>query len=72
MMRYASEAHLLSTEYVALEINNQSCYTPYATTEDNGYDNLTELLEKNGYQLIASLEDTMAIYKKAVSYPHIP
>ncbi|MGN0205315.1 MAG: DUF2079 domain-containing protein, partial [Coprococcus sp.] len=66
-VRYSSEEHLLSTEYVVLELGNESCYTRYAETENDGYDNLVLLLKENGYELVAEMEDTMTIFRKIPS-----
>lgn len=63
-VRYSSTEHLLSTEYVMLQMHDTSSYTSYAASEEDGYDNLVKLLEENGYQLLREMEDTMAIYWK--------
>lgn len=64
-VQYSSIEHLLSTEYVVLGISDRGSYSRYATTDENGYENLIKLLEINGYQLFAEIEDIMAIYWKA-------
>lgn len=64
-VRYASKVHLLSTEYVVLGMNQDRSYRNYATADDDGYGNLTALLEANGYRCIVSMEDTLVIYQKS-------
>lgn len=63
-VRYSSKEHLLSTEYVVLEVHQTESYAAYAEGENDGYHNLTALLEENGYVIEASLEDTLVIYHK--------
>ena len=66
-VRYSSKEHLLSTEYVVLEIDQKGSYAGYEESGEDGYDNLTALLEENGYTAIAELEDTLIIYSKDIS-----
>lgn len=66
-VRYCSQEHLLSAEYVALRISAKAEYTKYATNADNGFENLVKLLEKNGYTLYAELSGEMVIYRKTAS-----
>ena len=64
-VRYCSKNHLLSTEYVVLNPSASSSYKKFATVgKDNGFDNLAQLLEKNGYTLYNSLDGTLVIYRK--------
>lgn len=63
-VKYASQEHLLSTQYVVLGVGNEGSYTPYATDGQNGYRNLVRLLEQNGYSLVDRLENRIEIYKR--------
>lgn len=49
-IRYCSRAHLLETEYVVLKVSAAADYKKYATSgQDNGFENVVALLQKNGY-----------------------
>ncbi len=65
-LRYSSRKHLLSTEYIVLGIKDKSSYVSYDSEEKDGsgFTNLIRLLDAHGYQRIASLEGTLAIYRK--------
>ncbi len=64
-IRYAAKEHVLSTEYVVLKKNSASEYTKYNTGgEENGYDNLVDLLEINGYEVFCEHGTVLIIYKK--------
>ena len=64
-IRYCSKEHMLETEYVVLMLSASSDYKKYATGgEDNGFDNLVKLLEKNGYTEYKSLNNVLVIYHK--------
>ncbi|MBR2888713.1 MAG: DUF2079 domain-containing protein [Oscillospiraceae bacterium] len=64
-VRYAQKDHVLSTEYVVLNVNGASEYKRYATGgQNNGYENLTRLLEANGYEIYESLGEIIVIYRK--------
>lgn len=63
-VKYASLAHILSTEYVAIAINNPTSYTQFAAGGDNGFENFVGILESNGYELFAELEQVLVIYHK--------
>ena len=64
-IRYASTQHILSTEYVAINIHADSCLKKYAYGgKNNGYENFIKLLEQNGYTLFAELPGTLVIYHK--------
>lgn len=62
-VRYSSEEHLLSTEYVVLDPSLQNDYKQYQTKDENGYLNLVSLLEKNGYTVFAELGKSLIIYR---------
>lgn len=63
-VKYTSEENLLSSEYVALAIHSETNYYKYETNGKSGYENLTQLLENNGYTVFAQLDNTLVIYKK--------
>lgn len=64
---YCSKQQLLSTQYVVLDVNLTIDYRAYATKSDysDGLANLIALLEENGYELFAEIEDELIIYKTA-------
>lgn len=64
-VRYCSQEHLLETEYVVLAVSEDYSYQEYATDgKNNGYENLTELLKKNGYSVCESIEDVLVVWHK--------
>lgn len=65
-VRYASREHLLSADYVALELADRGSYAPYAKkgNDEDGFENLLGLLEENGYQKWREIEGVGVIYKK--------
>ena len=64
-IRYCSQAHLLETEYVVLKLSANSDYKKYATDgEDNGYENLVNILDTNGYEVYYSIDNILTIYHK--------
>lgn len=64
-LSYCSREHLLESEYVALQVNYEWSFRRYATGgKNNGYENLVNLLEKNGYELYASIDGVLVIYYK--------
>ncbi|MBE6983736.1 MAG: DUF2079 domain-containing protein [Ruminococcaceae bacterium] len=63
-IRYCSRAHLLEAEYVVLNVSSTD-YQKYATYgQNNGYENITKLLEGNGYEKQDTSQGPVAIYKK--------
>ena len=56
---YCSREHLLSTEYVVLNVTSSSNYKKYG-----GFENVVRLLEQNGYTLYAQRKGTVVIYQK--------
>lgn len=58
-VRYASRDHLLSCEYVALNVTDEKSCKAYG-----GVEGLTELLEQEGYELIAAYEGRLEIYQR--------
>lgn len=63
-VRHSSQEHVLSTEYVVLEVHNEGSYADYAVSGENGYEQFTALLEENGYVQIGKMDDTLVIYWK--------
>lgn len=63
-VKYTSQDNLLSAEYVALAIHSETNYRKYETEEASGYENLVKLLEDNGYEIFAQLDNTLVIYKR--------
>lgn len=64
-VRYCSLEHMLETQYVVLKISADSDFKKYATNgEGNGFENLVNLLEENGYEPYMSIEDILVIYRK--------
>ena len=62
---YCSEEHLLESEYVALQVDLADNYRHYATASgEDGFEQLVEFLEKNGYELYHELDGVLVIYKK--------
>jgi len=65
-IRYCSKEHLLETEYVVLKVSSSGDYKNYATgKQNNGYENLVELLEANGYTRYSNYGEILVIYHKA-------
>ena len=58
-IQYCSREHMLSTEYVALNIKSSYAYKKYG-----GYDNVAKLLAANGYTPIAEKPGTLVVWQK--------
>lgn len=64
-VRYSSPQHLLETQYVVLHVSADGDYKQYAQDgENDGFENLVRLLEKNGYTQYRSVENVLVIYQK--------
>lgn len=64
-VRYSSKEHLLETEYVVLSVSAESDYQKYAgNSKESGFENLTALLEKNGYAQCEAIDDVLVVYRK--------
>lgn len=63
-IRYASKAHVLSCEYIAVGVTDKSCLKKYAVDGEKGYENFVELLKSEGYVKIAEKEGKLEIYHK--------
>ncbi len=58
-LRYCSRAHLLESEYVAVQISSPGCYETYGDMED-----LTALLEAEGYTVWKQWEGELVIFRR--------
>ena len=58
-IQYCSKEHMLSTEYVALNVKSTSAYKKYG-----GYESVAKLLEENGYVPVAEKTGTLVVYQK--------
>ena len=63
-VRYASKAHVLSCEYVAVGVKDDGCLKKYAVDGKKGYENFVALLESEGYVKIAEHKGKLEIYHK--------
>ena len=63
-IRYAKQEHVLSCEYVAVDVKADSCLKKYAVDGEKGYENFVALLESNGYMKIAEHKGKLEIYHK--------
>lgn len=63
-VRYASTEHILSCEYVVLNITEDSSYKKFAVDGKNGFENLVELLKSQGYAKFAEYPGKVEIYRK--------
>lgn len=63
-IRYCSQEHLLSAEYVVLKETDTAEYKKYEVDGEDGYENLIALLEENGYVLDNRYESAVVIYRK--------
>lgn len=64
-IKYCSEEHLLASQYVVLDPGVSGDFKKYADEEgENGYENLCEILEKEGYTLQNSIGTMLEIYYK--------
>ena len=63
-IRYCSQEHLLSGEYVVLKETYTAEYKKYEVDGENGYENLIALLEENGYVLDNRYGSAVVIYRK--------
>lgn len=64
-LKYASGTHLLSSQYVVIDLSAEEDVKKFASGDgENGFENLARLLEQNGYHEYASLENTLVIYTR--------
>ncbi len=61
-VRYCTLEHLLETDYVALSTSS-SDFTRFNTDgQNNGFGNLANLLEENGYSIFCQYQNSLVIY----------
>lgn len=64
-LRYCSWEHVLESEYVVLGVTSTGDYQRYAAIgQENGLENLILLLEGHGYEMYASVEGQLLIYRR--------
>ena len=63
-VRYASEEHIFSCEYMALSVTDKNSYKPYAVNGEQGYENFRDLVLEEGYVKIAEYPGRLEIYQK--------
>ena len=63
-VRYASEEHIFSCEYMALSVTDINSYKPYAVNGEQGYENFRDLVLEEGYVKIAEYPGRLEIYQK--------
>ena len=63
-IRYAKKEHVLSCDYIAVDITADSCFRNYAVDGKKGYENFAALLKSNGYVKIAEHKGKLEIYHK--------
>lgn len=63
-VRYASEEHVFSCEYMALSVTDQNSYKPYAVNGEKGYENFRDKILSRGYVKIAEYPGRLEIYRK--------
>ena len=64
-VKYASRSHILSTDYVVLNVTSEGDYEKFAAGGRNGYDILTDLLLENGYTVFSEVPDVLAVYRRS-------
>lgn len=63
-VRYASKAHVLSCEYVAVGVTDSGCLKKYAVDGKKGYENFVALLKSEGYVKIAEHKGKLEVYQR--------
>lgn len=58
-IQYCSQEHMLSTEYIALNVKSTSAFKKYG-----GYEGVVKLLTENGYVPVAERPGILAVYQK--------
>ena len=64
-IRYASVEHILSCEYVVLNVTEDSSYKKFAVDGKQGFDNLVTILKSQGYSKCAEYPGKVEIYRKS-------
>lgn len=65
-LRYCSQEHLLSTDYVVVETTDSGSLKPYAVDGEDGLEGLTALLRAAGYAQLPDTGSPPAALEKAV------
>lgn len=64
-VRYASQEHILETDYIVLSLSDKEEYQQYSDScGENGWENFTALLTKSGYTPYLTVRDNLVIYRK--------
>lgn len=63
-IRYASEEHTFSCEYMAINPSDSKSFKKYARTTESGYEEFVQLLTERGYEKIAEYEGKLEIYRR--------
>ncbi len=64
-IRYSSDAHILSCEYIVLRVTEDKSFSRYEESGEQGKENFTAMLISQGYILEGELPGVMEIYRKA-------
>jgi hypothetical protein len=63
---YASQKHILETEYVVINLSDTNDFQKFASPgQKNGYGRLLQMLLQNGYEEYAALDNVLVIFRKA-------
>ena len=63
-LRYCSQEHLLSTDYVVVETTDSGSLKPYAVDGEDGLDGLTALLRAAGYAQLPDTGSRLQLWKR--------
>ena len=63
-LRYCSQEHLLSTDYVVVETTDSGSLKPYAVDGKDGLDGLTALLRAAGYAQLPDTGSRLQLWKR--------
>ncbi len=64
-IRYSSDEHILSCEYIVIRVTEDKTFRRYEENGKQGKENFTSMLKRQGYILAAELPGVMEIYRKA-------
>ena len=64
-VRYASQEHIFSCEYVVLGVTDKGSFKSFNTNGENGYENLASILLERGYEKIAEYKGRLEVYKQS-------
>ena len=63
-LRYCSQEHLLSTDYVVVETTDSGSLKPYAVDGEDGLEGLTALLRAAGYAQLPDTGSRLQLWKR--------